>query len=86
VLATAKGVIVVEAGGNGADNLDDAVYNAPAGVFPPGWKNPFNRANRDSGAIVVGAGAPPHGTHGRDHGPDRSRLALSNYGSIVARS
>ncbi|MEK8170065.1 hypothetical protein NKH77_10840 [Streptomyces sp. M19] len=27
-----------------------------------------------------GAGAPPPGTHGRDHGPDRSRLEFSNYG------
>jgi hypothetical protein len=32
---------------------------------------------------VVGAGAPPPGTHGRNHGPDRSRLDFSNYGSIV---
>jgi len=31
----------------------------------------------------VGAGAPPLNTHGRNHGPDRSRLDFSNYGSIV---
>jgi hypothetical protein len=31
----------------------------------------------------VGAGAPPPGTHGRDHGPDRSRLDFSNHGSAV---
>ncbi len=81
--ATGRGVIVVEAAGNGAENLDDAIYNNPAPGFPPGWTNPYNRANRDSGAIVVGAGAPPPGTHGRNHGPDRSRLDFSNYGSIV---
>ncbi len=81
--ATGRGVIVVEAAGNGAENLDDAIYNNPASGFPPGWTNPYNRANRDSGAIVVGAGAPPPGTHGRNHGPDRSRLDFSNYGSIV---
>lgn len=45
--------------------------------------NPLNRSNRDSGAIVVGAGAPPPGTHGRDHGPDRSRLDFSNWGAVV---
>jgi hypothetical protein len=28
----------------------------------------------------VGAGAPPPGTHGNDHGPDRSRLDFSNHG------
>lgn len=81
--ATSRGVIVVEAGGNGAENLDDAVYNKPGPGFPASWTNPFNRANRDSGAIVVGAGAPPPGTHGRDHGPDRSRLDFSNYGALI---
>lgn len=81
--ATSRGIIVVEAAGNGAENLDDALYNAPAPGFPAGWTNPFNRANRDSGAIVVGAGAPPPGTHGRDHGPDRSRLDFSNFGALV---
>jgi serine protease len=43
-MATANGTIVVEAGGNGATNLDDSVY---AGRF--------NRFIRDSGAILVGA-------------------------------
>lgn len=81
--ATRKGVIVVEAAGNGSRDLDGTIYNAPAPGFPGSWQNPFNRANRDSGAIVVGAGAPPPGTHGRDHGPDRSRLAFSNYGALI---
>lgn len=81
--ATSKGVIVVEAAGNGAENLDDAIYNTPGPGFPSDWTNPFNRVNRDSGAIVVGAGAPPLQTHGQDWGPDRSRLDFSNYGSSV---
>ena len=51
--------------------------------FPSDWSNPFRRGDRDSGAIVVGAGAPPRGTHGNDWGPDRSRLGFSNYGSIL---
>jgi hypothetical protein len=80
---TNKGVIVVEAAGNGAENLDDPIYSVRPPGFPAAWTNPFNRANRDSGAIIVGAGAPPPGTHGRDHGPDRSRLDFSNYGASV---
>ena len=81
--AIGRGVIVVEAAGNGAENLDDPLYSTRPAAFPAAWTNPFNRANRDSGAIVVGAGAPPPGTHGRNHGPDRSRLDFSNWGSIV---
>ncbi|MCY1021608.1 S8 family peptidase [Pyxidicoccus sp. MSG2] len=42
--ATANGVIVVEAAGNGSANLDAAAYGGR-----------FNRATRDSGAIIVGA-------------------------------
>jgi hypothetical protein len=81
--ATNKGVIVVEAAGNGARNLDDPIYSVKPAGFPADWTNPFNRANRDSGAIVVGAGAPPPGTHGRNWGPDRSRLDFSNYGALI---
>jgi Subtilase family len=78
-----RGVVVVEAAGNGARNLDDPIYNTPDTGFPSTWRNPFNRSLRDSGAILVGAGAPPPGTHGRDWGPDRSRLDFSNHGSAV---
>ena len=81
--AVNRGIIVVEAAGNGAENLDDAIYQNPAPGFPAGWTNPFRRSNRDSGAIVVGAGAPPPGTHGRNHGADRSRLDFSNWGALI---
>ncbi len=81
--ATAKGVIVVEAAGNGAENLDDALYNTRPTGFPTTWTNPFKVTNPQSGAIIVGAGAPPPGTHGRNHGADRSRLDFSNYGARV---
>ena len=81
--AVGRGVIVVEAAGNGAVNLDDPLYDRPGSGFPASWSNPFRRNARDSGAILVGAGAPPQGTHGRDHGPDRSRLDFSNFGSAV---
>ncbi|MEV6279883.1 S8 family peptidase [Nocardia sp. NPDC051832] len=79
--AHARGVIVVEAAGNGGENLDATLYDTRPAGFPATWRNPFRA--EDSGAIIVGAGAPPPGTHGRDHGPARSRLAFSNYGSRV---
>jgi subtilisin family serine protease len=65
--ATARGVIVIEAAGNGAENLDHKAY-----------KNKLTRSGRDSGAIMVGAGGPP-----REGFDDRERLDFSNYGSRV---
>jgi subtilisin family serine protease len=58
--ATAKGIIVVEAAGNGSVNLDG-----------PACGGLFNRAVRDSGAIIVGAGSAV----------GRSRLSFSSFGS-----
>jgi hypothetical protein len=81
--AVKKGIIVVEAAGNGAENLDAAIYNTPGSGFPASWKNPFNPANPSSGAVLVGAGAPPPNTHGKDWGADRSRLDFSNFGARV---
>lgn len=81
--AVSRGIVVVEAAGNGYQNLDEAIYSQRPAGFPTTWKNPFNTANPSSDAVVVGAGAPPPGTHGNDHGPDRSRLAYSNYGARV---
>jgi hypothetical protein len=85
--AVNKGIIVVEAAGNGRENLDDAIYDRnpspPFGPFPGWWRNPYRRDQLDSGAVVVGAGAPPPGTHGRNHGPDRSRLDFSNFGALI---
>lgn len=65
--ATAKGVVVVEAAGNGGEDLDAPIYGGT-----------FDRRVRDSGAILVGAGAPP----GVDV-PERARLAFSNFGARV---
>ncbi|WP_280295837.1 S8 family peptidase [Nocardia abscessus] len=81
--AVGKGVIVVEAGGNGGEDLDAALYDTRPAEFPSTWRNPFRGGEADSGAIIVGAGAPPPGFHGRDHGPARSRLEFSNYGERV---
>jgi hypothetical protein len=91
VYAINKGIIVVEAAGNGWEDLDDAAYDTPESGFPATWKNPFNSANPNTGAIVVGAGNPPNPTHGRSISPpswtetyvDRARCGFSNWGSRV---
>jgi hypothetical protein len=67
-LATSLGIIVVEAGGNGSNDLD---------TFTVGGQQILNRnsaAFKDSGAIMVGAASStaPH-----------SRLSFSNYGSRI---
>ncbi|MEP0826890.1 MAG: S8 family serine peptidase [bacterium] len=67
--AWAKGVIVVEAAGNGAENFDDPLL----------YGQLFDTTYRNSHAIIVGAGAPPSGAYGTD----RSRLSFSNYGERV---
>ena len=66
-IAVARGIVVVEAAGNGNEDLDLPVF-----------KRKFDRAIRDSGAILVGAGAPP-----RPGFKDRQKLDFSNYGSRV---
>ncbi len=76
--ATGKGVIVVEAAGNSGENLDLTDYDTRLPGFSLGWSNPFKRGAMDSGAILVGAGAPPNGAD-----PDRSRHRDSNYGTSV---
>jgi len=71
VTAVASGIVVVEAAGNGHQDLDDPVYSTGNGGHYP-----FLPEN-DSGAILVGAGAPP------SYASPRSRLGFSNYGSTV---
>jgi hypothetical protein len=79
--AVDKGITVVEAAGNGDENFDAAVFNDTG-------------LQKDSGAIVVGAGVPP--TNHVDFagfgaqlpgyaslGNPRSRIFFSNYGAIV---
>lgn len=73
--ATAKGITVVEAAGNGNENFDLAVFNGTG-------------LQKDSGAIVVGAGVPPTNHFDFDNGyaslgVPRSRIFFSNYGKIV---
>jgi subtilisin family serine protease len=75
VAATAKGITVVEAAGNGNENFDLAVFNNTG-------------LQKDSGAVVVGAGVPPTNHFDVDNGyasigVPRSRIWFSNYGRIV---
>ncbi|HUJ63141.1 MAG TPA: S8 family peptidase [Kofleriaceae bacterium] len=65
--ATDRGIVVIEAAGNGGENLDHRAY-----------RGKLDRTKRDSGAIMVGAGGPP-----RDGFTDRARLDFSNYGARV---
>lgn len=70
--AVGNGRIVVEAAGNGSQNLND-----PQNAAGSNNHNPFGGAN--SGAIIVGAGAAaPSGST-----TARSRLNFSNYGTRV---
>ncbi len=69
--AVSNGIIVVEAGANGGQNLDSAAYSTGNGGH-----HPFLPENR-SGAIIVGAGNAP-----QDANP-RKRASFSNYGSAV---
>ncbi len=62
-LHTSLGIVVVEAAGNGGEDLDDQSR----------YGQLFDRNFRDSGAIMVGAGAS------LNHGP----LSFTNYGSRV---
>jgi subtilisin family serine protease len=81
VAATAKGVTVVEAAGNGDENFDLPIFNNTG-------------LQKDSGAIIVGAGIPPSnyfdfdggggfGAAYQQIGVPRSRIWFSNYGKIV---
>jgi hypothetical protein len=60
--AAALNRVIIEPTGNGSLNLDD-----------PAWNGIFQRTNRDSGAIMVGAGTAAN----------RSRCSFSCYGSRV---
>lgn len=75
VAAVGNGIHVVEAAGNGQEDLDDPVYSTGNGGH---W--PFLSSN-NSGAIIVGAGAAPAPFGGSD--TDRSRLWFSNWGSRI---
>jgi subtilisin family serine protease len=75
VAATNKGITVVEAAGNSNENFDLAIFNGTG-------------LQKDSGAIVVGAGIPPTNHFDTDYGYQaigvpRSRIWFSNYGKIV---
>jgi subtilisin family serine protease len=81
VAAVAKGITVVEAAGNGDENFELPIFNGTG-------------LQKDSGAIVVGAGVPPANHVDFDGfgaslpgyaslGVPRSRIWFSNHGRIV---
>jgi subtilisin family serine protease len=68
---TARGIVVVEAGANGSEDLDDPFYEGK-----------FDRNIRDSGAILVGAGTPAD--HSPEWFTNYgSRIDCQGYGSGV---
>ena len=81
-VATDKGITVVEAAGNGNENFELAIFQNTG-------------LQKDSGAIVVGAGVPPTNHVDFEEGAPsgfssyaslgvpRSRIWFSNYGKIV---
>lgn len=71
--ATARGIVVVEAGGNGGMNLDDPIYQSR-----------FNRNFRDSRAIMVGAGNAAGNLTGCAFSNFGSRLDVQALGGGVA--
>ncbi len=76
--AVADGIVVVEAGANGWENLDAPVYG-----------DTFNRAVADSGAILVGAGTPPDNAPARRrewYSNWGSRMDVQGWGSYVVTS
>ena len=79
-LATMRNILVVTAGGNGSQDLGDAIYDKPPKLpfmnFPPDWKNPFRRSKADSGSIIVGASRPRNGSTPL---PELCRLEFSNF-------
>jgi hypothetical protein len=68
-LGTALGIVIVEAAGNGSNDLDTFVTSAGAQIL-----NRSNAAFRDSGAIMVGAASStsPH-----------TPLSFTNFGSRI---
>jgi len=83
--ATANGFVIVEAGANGEQNLDDEVYSTCKGdintYFTDNSGNEpcFDTNTRDSGAIIVAAGNPPNG----NWGVFRSKMYYTSYGKRI---
>lgn len=73
VYATAKGVIVVEAAGNGNENLDAPMYN-----------NLFDRNTRDSGAFLIAATSSNSNFSRLSFSNYGSRIDFNAWGENVA--
>lgn len=73
VVATNKGVHVVQAGGNGNMNLDNTAC----------FGSPFPRSRPDSGSIIVGAGGPRSNAWCSDSVAERAKQPFSTYGRRI---
>ena len=76
--AVADGIVVVEAGANGWEDLDAEIYG-----------DTFNREVSDSGALLVGAGTPPGDPPARRrewYSNWGSRMDVQAWGSLVYTS
>lgn len=62
-ITSEMGIHIIAAAGNGGSNLDS-----------PAYEGAFDMSKRDSGAVMIGAGAPPAMKH-------LTRLGFSNYGA-----
>jgi serine protease len=67
----ARGIVCIEAGANGSQNLDD-----------PSWGGLFDRNIRDSGAIMVAAGTPT-GLNAESFTNYGSRMDVHGWGSTI---
>ena len=76
VYATSKGIVVVEAAGNGTEDFDADTFNNPSDGFPANWKNPFDMNNPQSGAVMVGGGRA-------SSTDDLTIMGYSNWGTRV---
>ena len=73
VAATAAGRIVVEAAGNGNENIGDTAD----------YGNPFPAGRADSGAIIVGAGGNNYDSGNCPGNTNHARLSFSTFGPRV---
>lgn len=83
-IAATNGVVVVEAAGNGQQNLDDSIYTTGNGGHYPFVTTQDSQGRyvrtTDSGAIIVGAGYPDYWFGASSA---RGRLGSTNYGTGV---
>jgi len=82
-IATANGIVVVEAAGNGSQELDKNYYLTSADAYHQPFKMENGQRVNDSGAIIVGAGFSGADWSTYTGLTAHQRHAYSNYGGRV---